>query len=67
MWKVIKDLYTNIKDLYTNVKVQVLYEGSLSRKIDVSQGKVEFLRHLYTKYMSMGFYVCQRIIVMRYS
>ena len=51
MWKV-------IKDLYTNVKAQVLYAGSLSRKIDVSQGKVEFLRHLCTKYMSMGFYVC---------
>ena len=48
-----------IKDLYTNVKAQVLYAGSLSRKIDVSQGKVEFLRHLCTKYMSMGFYVCQ--------
>ena len=31
MWKV-------IKDLYTNVKAQVLYAGSLSRKIDVSQG-----------------------------
>ena len=32
MWKV-------IKDLYTNVKAQVLYAGSLSRKTDVSQGK----------------------------
>ena len=31
MWKV-------MKDLYTNVKAQVLYAGSLSRKIDVSQG-----------------------------
>ena len=31
MWKV-------MKDLYTNVKVQVLYAGSLSRKINVSQG-----------------------------
>ena len=31
MWKV-------IKDQYTNVKAQVLYAGSLSRKIDVSQG-----------------------------
>ena len=31
MWKV-------IKDLYTNVKAQILYAGSLSRKIDVSQG-----------------------------
>ena len=31
MWKV-------IKDLYTNVKAQVLYAGTLSRKIDVSQG-----------------------------
>ena len=56
MWKV-------IKDLYTNVKAQVLYAGTLSRKIHVSQGKVEFgkvefLRHLCTKYMSMGFYVC---------
>ena len=30
MWKV-------IKDLYTNAKVQALYAGSLSRKIDVSQ------------------------------
>ena len=28
------------------------------RKIDVSQGKVELLRHLRTKYMSMAFYVC---------
>ena len=27
-----------IKDLYTNVKAQVLHAGSLSRKIDVSQG-----------------------------
>ena len=51
MWKI-------IKDLYTNVKAQALYAGSLSRKIDVSQGKVEFLRHLCTKYMSMAFYVC---------
>ena len=32
MWKV-------MKDLYTNVKAQVLYAGSLSRKIDVSHGK----------------------------
>ena len=47
-----------IKHLYTNVKAQVLYAGSLSRKIDVSLGKVEFLRHLCAKYMSMGFYVC---------
>ena len=31
MWKV-------MKDLYTNVKVQVLYAGFLSRKINVSQG-----------------------------
>ena len=31
MWKV-------IKDLYTNVKAQVLYAESLPRKIDVSQG-----------------------------
>ena len=31
MWKV-------IKDLYTNVKAQVLYAGSLARKIVVSQG-----------------------------
>ena len=51
MWKV-------IKDLYSNVKAQVLYAGSLSRKIDVSQGKVEFLRHLCSKYMSLAFYVC---------
>ena len=28
-----------MKDLYTNVKAQVLYAGSLSRKINVSQGK----------------------------
>ena len=42
MWKA-------IKDLYTNVKAQVLYAGSLSRKIDVSQGKVECLRHSCTK------------------
>ena len=48
MWKV-------IKDLYTNVKAQVLYAGSLSGKIDVSQGKVEFLRHLCTKYMSKSY------------
>ena len=51
MWKV-------IKDLYTNVKAQVLYAGSLSRKIDVSQGKVEFLRHLCTKYMSIIGLLC---------
>ena len=50
MWKV-------MKDLYTNVKAQLLYAESLSRKINVSQGKVEFLDHLCTKYMSMGFYV----------
>ena len=31
IWKVMKDLYTNIK-------AQVLYAGSLSRKINVSQG-----------------------------
>ena len=31
MWKV-------MKDLYTNVNAQVLYAGSLSRKINVSQG-----------------------------
>ena len=31
MWKV-------MKDIYTNVKAQVLYAGSLSRKIDASQG-----------------------------
>ena len=31
MWKV-------MKDLYTNVKAQVLYAGSLSGKINVSQG-----------------------------
>ena len=31
MWKV-------MKDLYTDVKAQVLYAGSLSRKINVSQG-----------------------------
>ena len=52
MWKV-------MKDLYTNVKAQVLYAGSLSGKINVSQGThVEFLRHLCTKYMSMGYCVC---------
>ena len=51
MWKV-------LKDLYTYVKAQVLYAGSLSRKIDVSQSKVEFLRHLCTEYLSMVFYVC---------
>ena len=27
-----------IRELYTNVKSQVFYEGSLSKKIDVSQG-----------------------------
>ena len=31
MWKV-------MKDLHTNVKAQVLYAGSLSRRINVSQG-----------------------------
>ena len=31
MWKV-------MKDLYTDVKAQVLYAGSLSRKINVLQG-----------------------------
>ena len=31
-------MWLAIKDLYTNVKVQSFYEGSLSRKIDVSQG-----------------------------
>ena len=51
MWKV-------IEDLYTNVKAQVLYAGSLSRKIDVSQGTVEFLRHLCTKYICQWTFVC---------
>ena len=31
-------MWLAIRDLYTNVKAQVFYEGSLSRKIDVSQG-----------------------------
>ena len=30
-------MWLAIRDLYTNVKAQVFYEGSLSRKIDVSQ------------------------------
>ena len=35
----IKDrMWLTIRDLYTNVKTQGFYEGSLSRKIDVSQG-----------------------------
>ena len=51
MWKV-------MKDLHTNVKAQVLYAGSLSRKINVAQGEAEFLRNLCTKYMSMGYCVC---------
>ena len=51
MWKV-------MKDLYTNVKAQDLYAGSLSRKNNFSHGKVEFLRDLCIKYTSMGFYVC---------
>ena len=42
----------------TIVKAHVLYAGSLSGKINRAQGKVEFLCHLCTKYMSMGFYVC---------
>ena len=53
MWKV-------IKDLYINVKAQVLYGGSLSRKIDVSQaqGKVGSLRFLCTRYTLKAFDVC---------
>ena len=31
-------MWLAIRDLCTNVKAQVCYEGSLSRKIDVSQG-----------------------------
>ena len=31
-------MWLAIRDLYTNVKSQVFYEGSLSKKIDVSQG-----------------------------
>ena len=31
-------MWLAIRDLYTNVKAQVFYEGSLSRKNDVSQG-----------------------------
>ena len=55
MWNVMKDLYTNVKG-------QVLYAGSLSRKIKEvagrrAQGKVEFFRHLCTKYISMGYCV----------
>ena len=31
-------MWLAIRSLYTNVKAQVFYEGSLSRKIDISQG-----------------------------
>ena len=31
-------MWLSLRDLYTNVKAQVFYGGSLSRKIDVSQG-----------------------------
>ena len=31
-------IWLAINDLYTNVKVKVLYAGSLSREIDISQG-----------------------------
>ena len=31
-------MWLAIKDLYTNVKAKVLYAGSLSREIDISQG-----------------------------
>ena len=31
-------MWLAIRDLYTNIEAHVLYEGSLSRKIDVSQG-----------------------------
>ena len=31
-------MWLAIRVLYTNVKAQVFYEGSLSRKVDVSQG-----------------------------
>ena len=31
-------IWLAIKDLYTDVKAQVLYEGVLSRKFNVSQG-----------------------------
>ena len=47
MWKV-------MKDLYTNANAQVSYAGSLSKKVIVSQGKAEFLRHLCTT----GYSVC---------
>ena len=48
MWKV-------VEDLYTNVKAQVLYAGSLSRKIDVSQGKGQgriFAPFMYKVYVN---------------
>ena len=31
-------MWLALRDLYTNVKAQVFYEGSLSRKINLSQG-----------------------------
>ena len=53
MWKV-------IKDLYTNVKAQVLYAGSLSRKIDVSQGNGQgrtLAPFMYKVYVN-GLFLC---------
>ena len=46
-------MWLAIKDLYTNVKAKVLYAGSLSREIDISQGtgQGEFLLPLCTKFI----------------
>ena len=65
---IVGGMWTVMNDLYTNVKAQVLDAGSLSRKINVSQGTGQGrILHLCTKYMSMGFYVSYLIIAMRYS
>ena len=48
-------MWLAIRDLYTNVKAQVFYEGSLSRKIDVSQGTGQgciLAPFLYTMYVN---------------
>ena len=53
VWKV-------IKDLYGNVRAQVLYAGSLSGKIDVSQGTGQgriLAPFMYKVYVN-GLYVC---------
>ena len=57
-------MWLAIRDLYTNVKAQVFYEGSLSRKINLSQGteKGRILPHLCTKCMLMDYYMGYLII-----